>query len=138
MYSTSTWSVLRHPCSYHNSIMAPSKFTRIVLNERPKTDIDAKTFRAEHVPYTFKPGTGEVVVQVTWISLDPAMRGWLRDTRSYLPPVQIGAVMRAGGLGVVVDVGANSQHKVGNVVYGQFGAFSFPLPCSRDIIASPD
>lgn len=72
--------------------MSPKEYKRIVLNERPVTDIEPKTFRTEIIPFDLKPGEGEVLVQVTWVSLDPAMRGWVRDTRSYLPPVQIGEV----------------------------------------------
>src|SRR5215204_653304 len=50
-----------------------------------------------------EPGEGEVLVRNVCLSLDPAMRGWLNDVRSYVPPVGIGEVMRAGGVGEVVD-----------------------------------
>jgi NADPH-dependent curcumin reductase CurA len=72
--------------------MSAKQCTRIVLNERPITDITSTTFRTEHVPFDFQPGPGEVLVQVNWLSLDPAMRIWLRDARGYIPPVQIGEV----------------------------------------------
>jgi NADPH-dependent curcumin reductase CurA len=49
-----------------------------------------------------EPGDGEVLVKVLYLSLDPAMRGWMNDARSYIPPVGIGDVMRAGGAGQVV------------------------------------
>ena len=49
-----------------------------------------------------EPGDGEVLVKVIYLSLDPAMRGWMNDARSYIPPVGIGEVMRAGGAGQVV------------------------------------
>jgi NADPH-dependent curcumin reductase len=49
-----------------------------------------------------EPGDGEVLVKVLYLSLDPAMRGWMNDARSYMPPVGIGEVMRAGGAGQVV------------------------------------
>ena len=48
------------------------------------------------------PAEGEIVVRILYLSLDPAMRGWMREGRSYIPPVQIGEVMRAGVLGEVV------------------------------------
>lgn len=48
------------------------------------------------------PGEGEVLVRVRYLSLDPAMRGWMNEARSYVPPVGIGEVMRAGGAGEVV------------------------------------
>ncbi|TDL25875.1 alcohol dehydrogenase [Rickenella mellea] len=102
--------------------MAPQKFTRVVLAQRPVGHIDDKTFRKETIPYDLKPSTPDsVVVQVDWLSLDPAMRGWLNDTRSYLPPVQIGEIMRAEGLGTVIEVGSGSKFKVGDVVKGTFG-----------------
>jgi hypothetical protein len=52
-----------------------------------------------------EPGDGEVLVKVKYLSLDPAMRGWMNDARSYMPPVGLGEVMRAGGCGEVVASG---------------------------------
>jgi NADPH-dependent curcumin reductase CurA len=49
-----------------------------------------------------EPEDGHVLVEVLYISLDPAMRGWMNDTRSYVPPVGIGDVMRALAVGRVV------------------------------------
>ncbi|KAH9014147.1 hypothetical protein EDB83DRAFT_277976 [Lactarius deliciosus] len=96
--------------------MSSKHYTQIVLNERPITDITPNTFRIEKVPFGLKPSAGEVLVQVNWLSLDPAMRGWLRDARSYVPPVQIGEVMRAAGLATVVEVGEGSKLQPGDVV----------------------
>ena len=53
-----------------------------------------------------RPRDREVLVRVLYLSLDPAMRGWMNEGRSYIPPVGIGEVMRAGGIGRVVA----SQH----------------------------
>ncbi len=47
-------------------------------------------------------GPGEVLVAVEYLSLDPAMRGWMNDGKSYIPPVRLGDVMRAGGVGRVI------------------------------------
>ena len=52
-----------------------------------------------------EPGEGQVLVEVAYISLDPAMRGWISEMRSYIPPVEIGAVMRALGIGRVIASG---------------------------------
>ena len=49
-----------------------------------------------------EPGEGEVLVRVLYASMDPAMRGWITDRPSYIPPVAIGEVMRALGVGEVV------------------------------------
>jgi NADPH-dependent curcumin reductase CurA len=49
-----------------------------------------------------QPGDGEVLVKVQYVSLDPAMRGWMNDSRSYIKPVEIGDVMRAFAAGEVI------------------------------------
>src|SRR5574337_2194813 len=67
-----------------------------------------------------EPSDGEFVVQVLPISLDPAMRGWMNDAKSYIPPVGIGEVMRAIGAARVIA----SKHPgfaVGDHVTGIFG-----------------
>ena len=61
--------------------MPPAQYTQIVLAERPKTHIDDKTFRTEVVPFDLKPGPNEVLIKVVYISLDPAMRGWISEAR---------------------------------------------------------
>ena len=68
-----------------------------------------------------EPGDGEIVVQVRYLSLDPAMRGWMNEGRSYVPPVGIGEVMRAGGVGEVV-ASRSPAFEVGQRVVGMFGA----------------
>jgi NADPH-dependent curcumin reductase CurA len=67
-----------------------------------------------------EPGEGEVLVKVLMLSLDPAMRGWMNDVPSYVPPVGIGEVMRAIGVGQVV---ASRHDKIaeGQYVSGLFG-----------------
>ncbi|KIK83039.1 hypothetical protein PAXRUDRAFT_832109 [Paxillus rubicundulus Ve08.2h10] len=108
--------------------MASNTFTRIVLRERPEADVLPDTFEKQTVSKDdLQAGPGEVVVQVTYLSLDPAMRGWLRDVRSYLPPVQIGEVMRAIGLGIVVQAGDGSTFKEGDIVSGSFGWTEFAV-----------
>jgi NADPH-dependent curcumin reductase CurA len=64
-----------------------------------------------------EPGEGDVVVQTLLLSLDPAMRGWMNEGRSYIAPVEIGAVMRAGGVGRVV-ASRNPAFSVGDPVVG--------------------
>ncbi len=66
------------------------------------------------------PGAGGVVVQVLMLSLDPAMRGWMNEGKSYIAPVEIGAVMRAGGVGTVIASG-NDAFAVGDHVVGALG-----------------
>jgi NADPH-dependent curcumin reductase CurA len=78
-------------------------------------------FTEERVP---APSDGGIVVQVRALSLDPAMRGWMNEGRSYIPPVALGEVMRAGGVGSVVA----SRHPgfaVGDAVSGGTGVQEF-------------
>jgi NADPH-dependent curcumin reductase len=63
------------------------------------------------------PGAGGIVVKTLALSIDPAMRGWMNEGKSYIAPVEIGAVMRAGGIGKVV-VSHNDAYKEGDVVIG--------------------
>ncbi|HEV7750481.1 MAG TPA: NADP-dependent oxidoreductase [Baekduia sp.] len=66
------------------------------------------------------PSEGEFAGVTKMISLDPAMRGWLDDRPSYVPPVGIGDVMRAGS---IIEVTASNHPKfaVGDHVVGTFG-----------------
>jgi len=73
-----------------------------------------------------EPGPGEVLVKVQYISLDPAMRGWLNDSPSYIPPVGLGEVMRAGGIGAVVASNAPSL-AVGDTVTGLTGVQEYAI-----------
>jgi NADPH-dependent curcumin reductase CurA len=59
-------------------------------------------FTTEPVPDAAQLADGEVLVKTLALSLDPAMRGWMNEGKSYIPPVGIGEVMRAGGIGRVV------------------------------------
>jgi NADPH-dependent curcumin reductase len=67
-----------------------------------------------------EPGEGQVQVEVQYISLDPAMRGWLNDAPSYVPPVGVGEVMRAIGAGRVV-ASNDGRYAKGDHVVGMFG-----------------
>ena len=62
-----------------------------------------------------EPGPGGVLVKTLYLSLDPAMRGWMNEGKSYIPPVEIGAVMRAGGVGKVI-ASNNTAFAVGDHV----------------------
>ena len=63
---------------------------------------------------------GELLIKVMFISLDPAMRGWMKEGRSYIPPVAIGEVMRALAVGQVV-ASRNPLFAAGKHVSGSFG-----------------
>jgi NADPH-dependent curcumin reductase CurA len=77
------------------------------------------------------PAEGEVLVAVEYLSLDPAMRGWMNEGRSYVPPVQLGAVMRALGVGHVLE-SRDPKFKPGDHVSGGFGIQSHATVPAKD------
>jgi NADPH-dependent curcumin reductase len=86
-------------------------------------------FTEEPVP---SPAAGEFVVRTSYVSLDPAMRGWMNAGASYIEPVEIGDVMRAGAVGEVIA----SEHPgftVGDHVYSDFGVQEYALSDGRGV-----
>jgi hypothetical protein len=79
-----------------------------------------------------EPKEGELLVQVLYISLDPAMRGWMNEARSYAPPVGIGEVMRALAVGIVT-ASRNPRFAVGDHVSGVFGVQEYALIDGRGV-----
>jgi NADPH-dependent curcumin reductase len=79
-----------------------------------------------------EPNEGELLVEILYISLDPAMRMWLNDARSYIPPVGIGELMRALGLGIVT-ASRNPLFAAGDHVSGVFGMQEYALTDGRGV-----
>lgn len=69
---------------------------------------------------------GEILVKIQYISLDPAMRGWMNDAKSYIAPVAIGDVMRADTVGEVI-ASKNPKFEVGDFVNYSFGAQEYGI-----------
>ena len=92
---------------------------RIVLAERPAAYPEPKHFRLEEVPIP-QPSEGEALVETIWLSLDPYMRGRMREGPSYATPVQIGGVMTGGVVGRVVE-SRTPDLAVGDIVDGSLG-----------------
>ena len=67
-----------------------------------------------------EPADGGVLVQTLALSLDPAMRGWMNEGKSYIAPVGLGEVMRAGGVGRVI-ASRNDRFALGDMVSGGLG-----------------
>ncbi len=103
--------------------MNPNK--QLLLKKRPVGLPDKDTWELNTIPVQ-EPGDGEFLVQCEYISLDPAMRGWLNDAKSYIPPVQINEVMRAGGVGKIIKSN-NTDFKEGDFVYGQTGVQQYVI-----------
>lgn len=100
-----------------------STYKQVVLAQRPKDMIvPGQTFKTISKPRPTESDlkSGEVLIETLYLSLDPAMRGWLNDVRSYVPPVQIDEVMRGA---VVARVLASKSPKfsAGDIVTGEPG-----------------
>ena len=94
-----------------------------ILKQRPVGLPDENTWAYTETPIRALE-EGEVLIEQEYISLDPAMRGWMNETRSYIPPVALEDVMRAGTVGKVIDAAANAPFAVGDYVTGWGGVQS--------------
>jgi NADPH-dependent curcumin reductase CurA len=79
------------------------------------------------------PAAGEFSVEISHISLDPAMRGWMNAGASYIDPVEIGSVMRAAAVGSVL-ASAHPAYAPGDYVYGTFGVQEYALCDGKGVI----
>lgn len=79
---------------------------------------------------------GQVLVRILYVSLDPAMRGWMSEGRSYVPPVALGEVMRAATAGQVVQ-SKSSKLAVGDYVSGWLGVQEYAA-CDENAVFKVD
>lgn len=92
---------------------------RLVLAERPTGMVDESTTRLEHADVP-EPGIGEALVKVRYISIDPTIRTWMDDAPGYLPPIAIDEVVRAGGVGEVIQSNSDAYAE-GDLLFGMTG-----------------
>lgn len=89
-----------------------------VLKERPSGMIGPEHFEMVTSPLPSPDlDAGQALIKTLVLGFDPAMRGWVEDTRSYLPPVPLGAPMRASGVGQVIR-SSNPDYPEGRLVQG--------------------
>jgi NADPH-dependent curcumin reductase CurA len=81
-----------------------------------------------------RPGHGEFVVKLEYLSIDPAMRAWMNAGRSYVAAVEIGEVMRAGAIGRVIE-SRHANFAVGDQVYGVFGVQRYAVSDGAGVTA---
>ena len=86
------------------------------LNTRPIGEAKRSDFTFTDEPLLVLED-GQLLVKTLFLSLDPAMRGWMNEAKSYIPPVALGDVMRAGGVGEVMESN-NPKFAVGDKVSG--------------------
>jgi hypothetical protein len=97
--------------------MAQNK--QLLLQKRPIGLPEKDTWKLVETKIP-SPKDGEILIQSEYLSLDPAMRGWINEGKSYIAPVELNDVMRAGGVGKVIE-SKNPNFNVGDYVYGQLG-----------------
>ena len=101
--------------------MTENKVVRLVKRPKGMVTPDCFTILPEPVG---DPADGEITIRVAFVSLDPAMRGWMTDRKSYIPPIGLGEIIRAGIVGEVIKSNA-PQLAVGDFVSGWGGAAQY-------------
>ncbi|MFT7651837.1 MAG: NADPH-dependent curcumin reductase CurA [Limisphaerales bacterium] len=96
-----------------------------LLHSRPEGMVKVSDFNRIDEPLR-DIGEGEFLIRNVYLAFEPAMRGWLNDVKSYVPPVQIGEVMRASSVGQVIESN-NPDYAVGDFVSGMFGWQEFAI-----------
>ena len=98
---------------------------QFLLAQRPVGLPTRDTFRRVETPVG-EPAEGQVLVRNRYLSIDPAMRGWMNEGKSYIEPVPLGGVMRALGVGEVI-ASRHPQFPVGSFVGGALGVQDYFL-----------
>jgi NADPH-dependent curcumin reductase len=102
------------------------------LARRPRGMATREDFTIEDGPVP-EPGPGEFRVKVEYVSLDPAIRGWMNDAKSYAAPIGIGEVMRSYSAGIV-DKSNNPAFQTGDAVQGLFGVQRYAVSNGQRIV----
>ena len=96
------------------------------LNERPNGLPEKKIWSFNEENFDLKLDDNQFIIKNEFISLDPAMRGWLNDARSYIKPVNVGDVMRAGTVGKIIK-SKNKYFNEGEYVSGWGGVQDYTI-----------
>ena len=102
---------------------------QFLLAKRPVGAATRYTFTYQEIPVG-QPVEGQILVKNEYLSLDPAMRGWMNEGKSYIPPVGLGEVMRALGVGKVI-ASSHPDFSVGDYVNGALGVQDYFLGAPR-------
>jgi NADPH-dependent curcumin reductase CurA len=104
----------------------------VKLARRPKGMIVREDFKLEEGPIP-EPGNNQFRVKIEYISLDPAMRGWVNEGKSYVPPVAIGETMRAYSAGIV-ETSNHPGFKPGDAVQSMFGVQRYAVSDGQRVV----
>ena len=111
--------------------MAKNRQAKLVSRPKPGM-FQRDNFAIDDAPLA-EPGPGQFRIKVEVISLDPAMRGWVNDGKSYVKPVALGDVMRAYAAGIV-DASNHPNFQVGEAVQGLLGVQQYAISDGQGIV----
>ena len=106
---------------------------KLLFKKRPYGIPDENTWELteEKLPDLLE---GEILIEHEYISLDPAMRGWMNEARSYIKPIEIGEVMRAGSVGKVIKKSGKTRFNIGDYVSGWGGVQTHCISNGENLI----
>ena len=102
---------------------------RLLLAARPSAIPGPEHFTADSVPAR-EPAAGDVLLESIYLSVDPAMRSWMRDGTGYQQGIPIGEVMRGGGIARVLQSRAEG-FAPGDLVQARLGWQTHPTIAAR-------
>ncbi len=109
--------------------------TQVILQERPQGMVAESNFTVQQGPIG-EIEEGQVLIKIAYISLDPAMRGWMNAGTTYIKGVEIGAVMRAFAIGEII-ASKHAKYPVGTWVEGLLGAQSHAISTGQGLRIVP-
>jgi NADPH-dependent curcumin reductase CurA len=107
-----------------------NRVVRLVSRPTGSASRENFAFADEAVP---EPAEGQFRVRVQFVSLDPAMRGWMNENPVYVPPIPLGSPMRAYAAGIV-EASRNPKFPDGQAVVGMFGVQRFAVSDGRGVV----
>ena len=102
---------------------------RLVSRPKGRFNKENFVFSEEKIPV---PGNNEVKIRTLYVSLDPTHRIWMSDIDQYMPPIELGEIIRSGSLGIVEE-SRSSKYNVGDIVLGLWGWQDYSVVKDNDI-----
>ena len=103
----------------------------VLLRARPSPAVTEALFEPVAAPMP-TVADGQFLVRVIWLSLDPAMRGWIAEAANYSTPVPLGAPMTGFTVGEVVE-SRHPGYPVGTIVQGRQGWRRYAVSDGSDV-----
>jgi len=102
------------------------KNKQVLLAARPDGEVKETDFNITSIDVDNDLSEGQLLIKISYISLDPALRGWMNEGTTYIKGVEIGTVMRAFSCGEVIS-SKHTDHPVGSYVSGLLGAQEYAI-----------